>query len=152
MTRNIGKLFLMLCLLAVGGGVVANAQIDSATRIEVNVPFDFAVGNTTLPAGKYEIKGVDDLAPNVLELRSANGRTTVVFEAASAQTRGDQIESKSELIFNKFGDRYFLSQVWVAGSSSGNELPKSRMEKRLMDGGSQPEKHSVASFVKHLKP
>ena len=152
MTRNLGKLFLMLCLLVVGGGVVANAQIDSGTRIQVNVPFDFAVGNTTLPAGKYEIRGLDDHAPNVLELRSANGRTTVVFDAESAQTRGDQIESKNELIFNKFGDRYFLSQVWVAGSSFGNELPKSRMEKRLMDGGNQPEKHSVASFVKHLKP
>ena len=65
----------------------------------MNVPFDFAVGDTTLPAGKYEIKDLDDLAPNVLELRSVNGRTAVVFEAESAQTPRDQIESKSELVF-----------------------------------------------------
>jgi hypothetical protein len=56
MMKNLGKLFLTLCLLAVGGGVVANAQIDGVSQIEANVPFAFTVGDTKLPAGKYNIR------------------------------------------------------------------------------------------------
>ena len=151
MIRNPGKLFLTLCLLAVGGGVVANAQINTIPGIEANIPFAFAVGETTLPAGKYEIKALN-YNPNVLELRSANGRRTVAFETQDVQKREGEGASKTELVFNKVGDQYFLSQVWVAGTATGSELPKSRMQKRLEDGGSQSEKLSVVAFLKHLKP
>ena len=143
MIRNLGKLFLTLCLLTVGGGVVANAQIGTFSRMQANVPFSFTVGNTTLPAGRYEIRRLDVTATNVLELRSIKGRTTVVFEVEDAQTPDDQPARKTELVFNTFGDQNFLSQVWVAGSEEGSELAKSRMEKRLVDGGSKWEKHSI---------
>jgi len=53
MMRNLGKLLLTLCLLTVGGGVVATAQVDTISQIEANVPFAFAVGDTKLPPGKY---------------------------------------------------------------------------------------------------
>ena len=151
MIRNMGKLFLTLCLLVIGGGVVANAQVDAVPQIDVNVPFAFAVGDTKLPAGRYEIRTPDSDSPNVLEIRDAQG-TSVLFDTESAEKRRDEIANKTELIFEKVGDQYFLSQIWVAGFSSGNELPKSRMEKRLANGGSQPEKHSVVAFMKHLKP
>jgi hypothetical protein len=141
-----------LCLLAAGGAVVANAQGDQPAIIDVNVSHAFVVGNTTLPAGKYEIRRLDDTVTNVSEIRSTNGRTAVVFETEDAQPRDDQPASKTELVFNKVGNQYFLSQVWVAGSLNGRELPKSKMEKRLAEGGSQTEKHSVAAFMKHLKP
>ena len=152
MMSNLGKLFLTLCLLTVGGGVVANAQMDTDMPIQANVPFAFAVGNNKLPAGKYEIRKLDDNAPNVLELRSVNGRSRVVFETEDAQTRGgEKPASKTELVFDKVGDQYFLSQVWVAGSWFGSELPRSKMEKKLVDGGSQPEKHSIVASLGRLK-
>src|SRR2546422_3486746 len=31
-------------------------------------------------------------------------------------------------IFNRYGNKYFLSQIWTAGSKSGRELPKSQRE------------------------
>ena len=148
MIRNLGKLFLTLCLLTVGGGVVANAQIDSLSTVQANVPFAFAVGNTTLPAGKYEIKMLDDNEPNVLEIISANGHPRVVFETENAAKRDDQTARKSELVFDKVGDQYFLVQVWVDVTRSGVQLPISKMEKRLTDGGKQSERHSIAALLK----
>jgi len=152
MIKNLGKLCLTLCLLVAGGGVVANAQIDGVPQVEANITFAFMVGDAKLPAGKYEIKTLDDNSPNILELRSADGRTSVVFDTEDAQTGGDQIANKTELVFDKVGDQYFLSQIWVEGSATGNELTKSRMEKRVTDGGSQPEKHSVVGLMKPMKP
>jgi hypothetical protein len=151
MMKNLGKLFVALCLLTVGG-VVANAQVDTVPQIEVNVPFAFVVGDTSLPAGKYEIRTIDSTANDVLEIRSADRHTAVVFDTSDAQTRRDQIESKTELVFDNVEGQYFLSQIWVAGTSTGNELNKSRMEKRLTDSGKQSEKHSVVAVLKRMKP
>jgi hypothetical protein len=152
MILNPFKKFLMLSVLVLGGGgVVANAQMYADSRIQANVPFDFTVSDTRLPAGKYEIRKLDDEVSNIFELRSANGRTTVAFSAEDAQRRDNQIASKTEFVFDKVGDQYFLSQVWVAGSASGSELPKSRKQKRLDADGSQAEKHSVVGFMKRLK-
>jgi hypothetical protein len=148
MVRNLGKLCLALCLLTVGGVVVANAQIDSGTTIQANVPFTFVVGDTTLPAGKYDIRVLDADALNVLELRSVKGNTAVTFNTDDTQTKRDQILNKGDLVFDKIGDKYFLSQVWMAGSASGNELVKSRMEKRLEGRGMKSERHSIAANLK----
>jgi hypothetical protein len=152
MTRNVGKLLMALCVLVVGGGVVANAQINSGRAITTNIPFDFMVGDTTLPAGKYELSRLDDDIKSVLQLRSVNGRTAVAFDTEPTQTSNDQAVHKTELLFNKVGDQYFLSQVWVAGDAEGRELMPSRIEKKLSAGGNQPERHSVVAVLKRLKP
>ena len=151
MCRNLCKLFLALCLVTVGGGVVANAQIDSGTAVQTNVPFTFMVGDTTLPAGKYEVRGLDDSTPGVLELRSADGRTSVIIDTENVEAKSNQVLNKSELVFDKVGDKYFLSQVWEAGSSSGSQLAKSRMQKKLEGGGMQTERQSIAAVVGHPK-
>jgi hypothetical protein len=150
MIRNLGKLLLALCFLTVGGGIVANAQIDSGVMIQGNVPFAFVVGDTTLPAGKYDIKVLDGESPNVLELRSVNGHMSVLVDTENVNAREDQFAKKGELVFDKVGDKYFLTQVWMAGSASGSELRKSRMEKRLEGTGLNTERHSIAGILRKL--
>jgi hypothetical protein len=105
------------------------------------IPFKFTVANTTLPAGKYIIKRVDDNDPQALELHSADGRATVVFLTESAQSKGTP--AKSELVFNKYGNRYFLGEIWSQGDSTGNQVEKSRAERRLENNGDTRERHSV---------
>ena len=152
MVRNIGQLLMLICLLTVGG-VVANAQVSAVPQIEANVPFDFVVGDTKLPAGKYEIRAIDETSNSVLEIHSVNTRTAVLFDTGELDTGGDEIKGKTQLVFNKVAGQYFLSQIWVAGTSSGNALIPSRMEKRLMAGGAaQPEKQSVVAVLKRMKP
>ena len=40
--------------------------------------------------------------------------------------------SKSTLVFHRYGDEYFLSEVWPAGAATGREFPKSRAERELV--------------------
>jgi hypothetical protein len=148
MIRNSVKLLLTLCILTVGGGAVANAQIAAESHIQANVPFAFVVGHSTLPAGTYEIRRLDDANPNLLEISSPTERRSVVFNTEDAQTRDDSVMNTTELVFDKLGDQYFLSQVWEDGSISGNELPKTRMEKRLADSGYRSEKQSTVAVLK----
>ena len=148
MTSRFGRLLLMLFVTVFGGVAVAQAQIASDTRIQADIPFNFTVGDATLSAGKYEVRRIEDLAQNILEIRSVDGRASVIFDATPAQTKDTRPSDQSELVFDKYGDRYFLSQIWVEGTSTGNELLKSRMEKKVAIAFNEPGKQSVAAVVK----
>ncbi len=142
--RYVSKLFLALCLALGVGAVAADAQIASDVTLEADIPQPFVVEKTTLPAGKYTIRAADDYGdPNVLVIRSANGHSAVVFEAEGTQPR--RVPGKSELVFDKVGDTYFLSQIFVEGENTGSLVPKSRMERKLEGKGLNSEKHSVAA-------
>ena len=147
----ISKLFLSLCLMiGLSAVMTTNAQIDSGTTLEVNIPHSFIVRDTTLPAGKYTVRVVDDYADlNVLEIRSVDRRAAVLFDTESVQLNGPA--GDTELVFDKIGDDYFLSRVFLRGDNSGNQLLKSRMQRRLEDGGMKAEMHSIAASKKASK-
>lgn len=148
MLKNLGKLFLALCVLT-AGGVAANAQIDSGITIDGKVPFAFMAGNTKLPAGTYEIRNLDQM-PGVLELYSVDGRHSVMVETENVNAQVNRDVAKTELIFDKVGDAYFLRQIWVAGTGTGSEVVRSRVEKALA-GDAPADKQSVAAVTHKRK-
>jgi len=148
--KFVSKVFMALCLSLCFGAVAANAQVESDVTIEANIPHSFVVEKTTLPAGKYTVKAADAFGdPNVMEIRSASGHTAVYFETEGVQPK--QTPAKTELVFDKVGDTYFLSEVFVGGDETGNRLSKSRMEERLEGKGMTAERHSVAALAKPFK-
>ena len=56
----------------VGFGVVS-VQAQAPSKVEVNIPFEFSAGKTTLPAGVYRIKR---MSGNNVTLRSKDGRSS----------------------------------------------------------------------------
>jgi hypothetical protein len=133
----------ILCLLAGSGVVTTSAQIDSGETIEADIPYAFVVGDKTLPAGKYMLKVSDDTNLNLFVVRRSDGRTAAFFETQDVQA--NQTPRQTELVFNKIGDTYFLSQIWLAGSKLGAELEKSKAEQQLEAGGMSSERHSVTA-------
>lgn len=91
-----------------------------------NIPFAFTAGQTTLPAGEYRVQKASFDSPELL-IRSAEGNGAIMVMTSAASASAPQ--AKSKLIFHRYGDRYFLAQVWRAGYSQGRELPKSAKEK-----------------------
>jgi hypothetical protein len=41
------------------------------------------------------------------------------------------LHTQDRLVFHKYGDTYFLSEVWSSARSTGNSLPKSKTEGEL---------------------
>jgi hypothetical protein len=129
-------------LLVMMGRTWAYGQ-DPGTEpdLKAKIPFKFTVADTTLPAGEYMIKRLDDPNPNALELRNANDRIEVVFLTESAQA--DHSPAKSDLVFDKLGNRYFLSHIWVAGEKTGNRVIEPRAEQKLEKMGMKIERQAV---------
>jgi hypothetical protein len=94
----------------------------------VNVPFDFVAGNTQLHAGEYTVK-VSAPTHSMILVSREDSTASAFINTNAAVSSTPQAESK--LIFNRYGNRYFLSQVWSAGNSQGRQLVKSAREKEI---------------------
>ena len=115
-----------LSLFAIEGAIRARAQV--VDTIVADVPFGFTIRDHTLPAGSYTIKRLDS-QPGTMEIRDAEGKRVLMFLTGAAQAAKEP--THTELVFDRFGDRYFLSSIFEEGNSAGAEVPKSRAERRL---------------------
>jgi hypothetical protein len=122
----------LLCSLTVLG---SKAQAQIIGDLEADIPFQFHAGNAKLPAGKYIIHVLDSTDQNVMEIRSAEGSTAALFEVHGVEASA--APAKGELIFNKYGDRYFLEKLFDPSNPSGSELYESRYEKRVSQAAAE---------------
>ncbi len=118
----------------------AHAQIVG--DLEVNIPFQFHEGNTKLPPGKYVIHMLDDSDLTIMEISSADGSTSALFEVQQAEA--NSTPAKSEVIFNKYGNRYFLAKLFDEGNPSGSMVAKSPYEKRISQAATTAQEHVAA--------
>lgn len=128
MKREILKSFTMLMLTVALAALTVQAQ--SANQMKANIPFQFTIGNQTLPAGDYIVRYVNqDSGKTALLFKSADGRTSRIVNMMSTQKT--DVQTKASLVFNQYGESYFLSEVWTGGDQYGLALPKSRTERDL---------------------
>jgi hypothetical protein len=115
----------------------AHAQIIHT--LEVDVPFQFHAGNTELPPGKYSIRTLDMSDLSFMEITSADHSTSALFEVH--ETDASSAPAKSELIFNKYGNRYFLAKLFEEGNPSGSDVVESNDEKKLSQAATEAQIH-----------
>jgi hypothetical protein len=118
----------------------AKAQIIGS--LEADIPFQFHVGNAKLPPGKYVIRVVPNSDLGVMEISSADGSTSALFEVRDAQAKS--APGKNELIFNKYGQRYFLENLFDESNPSGSAVVKSGYEKRIAEAAAEGQEHVPA--------
>ena len=95
-----------------------------AQAVEFKVPFDFIVGNQTLPTGTYR---VSQAAGNVLLIRSRDGSSAALTSTFATDVRKP---AGGQIVFNRYGNRYFLHEVLCSDLAMNAEIPKSRIEKQ----------------------
>ncbi len=122
------KAYTIIALAVLVGSMAMAAQAQSNGRwIAASVPFQFNVGDKTLPAGEYTITQTNpssDLA--VLRIRAKDGSQTVLVQMNSVVGK---TADASTLVFRRYGNRYFFSQIWIDGDSEGLNAPRSGVER-----------------------
>jgi len=124
MKRQAFSLISLLSLLLVAGSAIAQT-----VHVRANIPFNFAVGNKTLPAGTYDVGTIDHRDGKILLLQARDGNASMMVGSNAAENL--KPADKTKLVFNQYGNRYFLSQIWVAGETRGHQLPKTSREKEM---------------------
>jgi hypothetical protein len=96
--------------------------------ITVEIPFQFHVGDSILPAGSYTAS-TNIASGAVVGLRSSDGKSSVLVVSNAVHSATGP--THPALIFNRYGDEYFLSQVWTGTDDMGRQLRQSRRESEL---------------------
>jgi hypothetical protein len=102
----------------------AGSAFAQTTKVKVDVPFNFVVSRTLMPAGTYTISSVG--MGGTLIFRGTDNHALKLVNA-SYDTASKPSEN-TRLVFRCYGDRYFLSQIWTEGSDRGRRLPKAAAE------------------------
>jgi D-alanyl-D-alanine carboxypeptidase len=120
MKKNALTLIGVLSLLLSAGAAWAQS---AGQTIRADIPFSFVVNRQTLPPGQYDISRYSANSPVLLIHGNQENILTMANGARSLNPA-----STTKLVFKNYEGHYFLSQVWVQGSTAGRELPKSAHE------------------------
>lgn len=138
MRKQAAKVFATLSLFIVLTSVSAYGQV--LYQVRVSVPFDFIVGDQTFPAGDYVLES-HGFYTQALVIHSLDNRATTTV--LSIPVRANSAQAATKLVFHRYGDRYFLAQVWRAGDIVGRELLKSKLYREVINSPSQREVRTI---------
>lgn len=95
------------------GLTVVSVHAQAPSKVEVNIPFEFSAGKTTLPAGVYSIKR---MSGNNVALRSEDGQSSVILHAPVTENSSDP-NAVERIVFDRFGEQYVVSQIWLTADT-----------------------------------
>ncbi len=125
-----GAALAALAVLVAVAGVFAAQELTRRVIIKVNVPFAFSVEGKDLPAGTYLFRSnSDDKSISITDESEKEFHRFVPTQFIDRPK--DQIVPGGEIVFNQYGDRYFLSEIWEGGSEAGYFIPPTKAEKEL---------------------
>ena len=104
------------------------AQSLTSSHIVAQVPFDFMVNNKIIPAGECTVQSAD-MDARVLTIRNFAAKKSLF--ASSSHGEENKSADSTVLVFKRYGNLYFLSEIRLEGSKRTYKLTESRAEAEL---------------------
>jgi hypothetical protein len=120
--KNIAAIALFVVATFVAAGP-AHAQDH---LVKATVPFAFTVGDQTLPSGTYTI-GSPANSRNLLAIRNWDKKVNILSMGLDNQGNPGH---DNTLVFHKYGNQYYLSEIRSEGASIDVHFPTTKAEKR----------------------
>jgi hypothetical protein len=92
-----------------------------APRSQVDIPFDFQIGSSHLAAGRYVISNPERI---LLFVHGAKHSAMVM----SMREQNSTPAKVGKVVFHRYGNQYFLREVWMAGASERIDCQQSKAE------------------------
>lgn len=115
--------FALFTIVAVAASIPLAAQ---QPVVKANIPFNFTVGDQSMPAGEYTISSPLN---HIIQVQSADRKHVgmVVSTASFAEP-----PARPALVFDKYGDYYFLHRILSPTQTALNlDIPLGKAEKKV---------------------
>jgi hypothetical protein len=111
-----------------------HAQMAIKTPLfRVDVPFAFMAAGVHLPAGSYLVSHVD---PSLILVETQDGKARALVHVAIENSNSS---TPTKLVFNKYGDQYFMAHVWTEQDQQVHHCTKGPAEMQLVAKARQAE-------------
>jgi hypothetical protein len=114
-----------IALLAIANFAMAGTSFAQSETVRANVPFDFTVGRQLLPAGTYTIKAKSS---GLIVIKNQDKPITALTIAGPD---GNKSPKGGKLMFHRYGDQYFLSEILCDSAGMDLAFRPSKLEKRV---------------------
>jgi hypothetical protein len=114
-----------IALLAIANFAMAGMSFAQSYGVKANVPFDFTVANKLLPAGTYTMIRE---STGLIEIRNHDKPVAVLTVVSHDENTSSD---GGKLIFHKYGNQYFLSEILSDWATMNVSVPRSKAEKNV---------------------
>ena len=115
-----------LALFIAATFITAGKAIAQDYAVRATIPFSFTVNGSQLPAGNYTL-GSDVTSPRILKISDRSQHVTAMVIALPS---ADERSKANQLVFHKYGDKYFLCEIRSQESLINVHLPTTNQEKK----------------------
>ena len=139
----------MSVVLSISALVVALAVplMAQSMRLTADIPFEFVVAGKSLPAGEYDVsKGSTERVLLVRPLE--RGAAAAVPANLMYVQAGSDPAAETKLVFSRYGNSYFLSEVHNGYTRTGFTVPMSKAERELMKTASAQRFEVLATMAR----
>ena len=134
------KRIIAIALFAASSLAAAGNLSAQEHMVKANIPFDFTVNNDVLPAGTYTISSLSQYAVMV---RNENGH----IAEFSAVHNEDKRSTTPVLVFQRYGNQYFLHEI-LAANAMNVAVPRSKREQRRLQEAKLQESNQTLIALK----
>jgi hypothetical protein len=114
-----------MALAVIVAGLALNlTTFAQANGLRVQIPFDFYVSDTLMPAGNYLVSTLQN--GRIIQLISNDGHPTMF--AMSGTTTRNVLLNSNRVVFNRYGDANFLAELHWSGTATGREIRATQLE------------------------
>jgi hypothetical protein len=113
-----------MVLVAIANFAMAGTSFAQSNGVRATVPFDFTVGDKLLPSGTYTLQ---QSSSHTIMIRNHDKPISVFSIVNQSDHRA---ASGGKLLFHRYGDRYFLSDILCDRANLDVQVPPSRAEKK----------------------
>jgi len=120
--------FLLLFAISVfATALTTNASGQTRKTARTNVKFDFQIGDRIYPAGEYRIESMSAQSDNILIIRNVSdpNKTQIILANHSILSK----RNTPKLVFQKYGESYFLTQIFLDSGHWGYSIHPSRRQR-----------------------
>jgi hypothetical protein len=127
-------------------GTANSTFAQSGNPVTFEIPFEFQANGETFSAGKYSVKKISS---EIFLLSSENSDEKLLVRGIGSLPYENAVGSE-KLIFNKYGERHFLREVYAKRGAFGFMLNESKTEKKIRQG-STDENEKLARIAVNSK-
>src|SRR5213078_1914369 len=94
--------YTMIAMIVLVGSMAmaAKAQTDGRIQLIANIPFEFSIGNESLPAGEYTVRSISDDSRNVvLRIQSRDGKSNAILLVRTVEGKAQE---RAKLVFHRY--------------------------------------------------